>query len=287
MSESEILPAEADVPPRAGGLPVEAIALVRAYQRASKAEATVRAYSSDWREFQGWCARTGFPSAPASPEAVAAFLVAEAEAGRSASTIGRRCAAISYAHKLAKEPDPTDDEEVRATMKGIRRRIGVAPKRKAAATAEIVAAMLMRIPDTMTGKRDRALLALGFARAFRRSELVALDVADLVEHTDGLRVTVRRSKTDQEGQGARRPSRTAASSDRWRCCGNGWRRRGSPRGRCSAQCRGQGTCAPWVRMRKWEPNHERPASRPRPLRTPSSDTPRRPGSTPRCSVRTR
>lgn len=197
----EVLPAEADASRRVGGLPVEAAGIVRAYQRASKADATVRAYSSDWREFQGWCARSGFPSAPASPEAVAAFLVSEAEAGRSASTIGRRCAAIRYAHKLAKQPDPTDDEEVRAAMKGIRRRIGVAPKRKAAATAEIVAAMLMRIPDTMTGKRDRALLALGFAGAFRRSELVALDVADLVEHADGLRVTVRRSKTDQEGQG--------------------------------------------------------------------------------------
>lgn len=195
-----------DLPPdtvtdEAPHLPAEAVEIVRAYQRASKADATVRAYSSDWREFQGWCARAGFPSAPASPEAVAAFLVAEAEAGRSASTIGRRCAAISYAHKLAKQQDPTADEEVRAAMKGIRRRIGVAPKRKAAATAEIVAAMLMRMPDTMTGKRDRALLALGFAGAFRRSELVALDVADLSEHADGLRVRVRRSKTDQEGQG--------------------------------------------------------------------------------------
>lgn len=191
-----------EVSPRSGeNLPTEVLQRVRAYQRASKAEATVRAYSSDWREFQGWCARTGFPSAPASSEAVAAFLVAEAEAGRSASTIGRRCAAIRYAHKLAKQADPTDDEEVRAAMKGIRRRIGVAPKRKAAATAEIVAAMLMRIPDTMTGRRDRALLALGFAGAFRRSELVALDVADLIEHADGLRVTVRRSKADQEGQG--------------------------------------------------------------------------------------
>ncbi|MER2250991.1 site-specific integrase [Methylorubrum podarium] len=182
-------------------LPAEAAEIVRAYQRASKADVTVRAYKSDWREFQAYCARTGFPSAPASPEAVAAFLVAEAKVGRSASTIGRRCAAISYAHKLAKQPDPTGDEEVRATMKGIRRRIGVAPKRKAAATDEIVAAMLMRMPDTMTGKRDRALLALGFAGAFRRSELVALDVADLVGHADGLRVMVRRSKTDQEGQG--------------------------------------------------------------------------------------
>ena len=183
------------------GLPVEAAAIVRAYQQASKADATVRAYTSDARAFQAWCQRYGFRSLPASPKAVSGFLAAEAQAGRSASTIGRRLAAIGYAHKLAKAPDPTDDEDVRATMKGIRRRAGVAPVQKAAATAEILAALLMRTPDTLAGKRDRALLALGFAGAFRRSELVALDVADLVEDPEGLRVRVRRSKTDQEGRG--------------------------------------------------------------------------------------
>ena len=182
-------------------LPAEAAAIVQAYQRASKADATVRAYTSDARVFQDWCARYGFRSLPATPEAVAGFLVAEAEAGRSASTIGRRSAAIRYAHKLAGQPDPTDDEGVRAASKGIRRRIGVAPTQKAAATADILAALLMRTPDTLTGKRDRALLALGFAGAFRRSELVALDVADLREDAEGLRVMVRRSKVDQEGQG--------------------------------------------------------------------------------------
>ena len=65
----------------------------------------------------------------------------------------------------------------------------------------MLAALLMRTPDTLAGKRDRALLALGFAGAFRRSELVALDVADLIEDPEGLRVRVRRSKTDQEGRG--------------------------------------------------------------------------------------
>ncbi|WP_246685412.1 site-specific integrase [Methylobacterium sp. WL103] len=182
-------------------LPAEAAAIVQAYQRASKADATVRAYTSDARVFQDWCARYGFRSLPATPEAVAGFLVHEAEAGRSASTIGRRCAAIRYAHKLAKLPDPTEDEGVRAALKGARRKVGVAPRQKAAATADILAALLMRTPDTMTGKRDRALLALGFAGAFRRSELVALDVADLREDAEGLRVMVRRSKVDQEGQG--------------------------------------------------------------------------------------
>ena len=62
--------------------------------------------------------------------------------------------------------------------------------------------MLDACPDTLIGKRDRALLAFGFAGAFRRAELVALEVADLVEVADGLRVVIRHSKTDQEGQGA-------------------------------------------------------------------------------------
>ncbi|TXN52356.1 site-specific integrase [Methylobacterium sp. WL2] len=184
------------------GLPVEAAAIVRAYQQASKADATVRAYRSDAQVFQAWCESYGFRSLPASPEAVSGFLAHEAEAGRSASTIGRRLAAIRYGHKLAKAADPTDDEDVRATMKGIRRRVGTAPNQKTAATVDILQMLLARTsPDTLTGKRDRALLALGFAGAFRRSELVALDVEDLREDPEGLRVMVRRSKVDQEGRG--------------------------------------------------------------------------------------
>ena len=185
----------------AQSLPAETVALVQAYQRASKADATVRAYRGDAALFEAWCTRFGFRSVPALPEAVAGFLVHEAEAGRAASTIGRRCAAIRYAHKLAGQPDPTDNEAVHAAVKGIRRKVGTAPNQKAAATAEILAAILMRTPDTLAGKRDRALLALGFAGAFRRSELVGLDVEHIREDKDGLRILVRRSKTDQEGRG--------------------------------------------------------------------------------------
>ena len=185
----------------AAGLPAEVTDIVRAYQRASKADATIRAYRGDFRIFQVWCGRYGLGSLPASPETVATFVVSEAEAGRSASTIGRRFAAITYAHKLAGLADPTIDEAVRATLGGVRRKVGIAPMQKAAATPEIMTALLIRTPDTLAGKRDRALLALGFAGAFRRSELVALDVADLVEDPEGLRVRVRRSKTDQEGRG--------------------------------------------------------------------------------------
>src|SRR5215470_12625119 len=92
-------------------------------------------------------------------------------------------------------------EAVKATLRGIRRSIGTAPIRKVPAVAEIMRDMAHAAPTGIKGMRDRALLLLGFGGAFRRSELVALDVADLEETEDGLRVTIRRSKTDQEGIG--------------------------------------------------------------------------------------
>lgn len=196
--EFRLVDADASV---ASALPAELASIVQAYQRASKAGSTVKAYRSDAVLFEAWCAGYGFLSLPASPEAVAGFLSHEAEAGRASSTIGRRLAAIRYVHRLARLPDPTNHEDVHAVMKGIRRRPGLVVNQKAAATVDVLTAMLMHVPATLAGKRDKALLALGFAGAFRRSELVALDVADLREHADGLRVTVRRSKTDQEGRG--------------------------------------------------------------------------------------
>jgi site-specific recombinase XerD len=171
------------------------------YARAEKAAATRRAYSKDFKLFRGWCAQRGVSALPASAAAVAAFLACEAERGRRPSSIGRRIAAIRYAHKLAGLVLPTDDERVRATMRGIRRSIGAAPVKKAPATVERILTMVPIADGRLATIRDRALLLLGFAGAFRRSELVALDVADIEEMTEGLRVTIRRSKTDQEGCG--------------------------------------------------------------------------------------
>ncbi len=191
-------------PPRAGlprrPLP-EVMARVRGYQRASKASTTVRAYRADAAAFDAWCTRHELQAMPADPATIAGFLVDEAERGIAASTIGRRVAAIRYAHKLAGHPDPTESEDVRSAMRGVRRTIGAAQHQKAPATAEVLAAMLSHTPATLTGARDRAILALGFSGAFRRSELVALDVEDLADAPEGLRVTIRKSKTDQEGRG--------------------------------------------------------------------------------------
>jgi site-specific recombinase XerD len=172
-----------------------------AFARQDKAPATRKAYRSDFAGFQVWCTTRGVDALPAIPETVAAYLASEAEAGRKPSTINRRCAAIRYAHKLAGHEPPTNSEAVKATLRGIRRTIGAAPARKAPVLAETARAMAFVVPNGLKGLRDRALLLLGFSGAFRRSELVALDVADLEETEDGYRVTIRRSKTDQEGHG--------------------------------------------------------------------------------------
>jgi site-specific recombinase XerD len=170
--------------------------------RQEKAGATRRAYGSDFEIFRAWCAYRGVSALPATPESVAAFLASEVDRGIRPSTIGRRVASIRYAHKLAGHPVPTDDERVKATVRGIRRTQGTAARKKAPATAERVIAMALGTGDGLKGVRDRALLLLGFAGAFRRSELVALDCEDIEECETGLRVAIRHSKTDQEGQGA-------------------------------------------------------------------------------------
>ena len=168
---------------------------------AEKSSATQRAYKSDWRIFEAYCEARGLVALPASGDTVMAFLAHEAKTGTKASTLGRRGAAIRYIHKAGGHEPPTGLEAVKATMRGIRRSIGTAPEQKEAATASRVTDMLDAIPAGIAGTRDRALIALGFAGAFRRSELVALTVADLIDAPGGMRVVIRRSKTDQEGAG--------------------------------------------------------------------------------------
>lgn len=180
----------------------EELAAAFDYAEQAQAPATARAYASDVAVFTAWCTARALPSCPAAPETLAVFLADEARRSVKPSTLSRRLAAIRYAHVAAKLDPPTNAEEVRHVLRGIRRSVGTAPTRKAPATAECVAAMVSHCPKTLAGVRDRALLLLGFGGAFRRSELAALDVVDLAEGPEGLRVTVRHSKTDQEGAGA-------------------------------------------------------------------------------------
>ena len=176
-------------------------AAVHGFALAEKSAATRRAYRSDFGIFSAWCEGRGFLPLPAAPAVVAAFLADQAPAGVRPSTLSRRVAAIAYAHDLAGLASPAPSKTVRVVLGGIRRTKGAKPTQKAPASAERIAAMLESIPATLRGKRDRALVTLGFAGAFRRSELVALEVTDLAFEADGVRVQIRHSKTDQEGQG--------------------------------------------------------------------------------------
>lgn len=172
-----------------------------AFAEMEKSAGTRRAYRGDFAIFTAWCVARDLEFMPATPGTAARFLSSQATGAKKSSTIGRRAAAIAYAHKLAGYEPPTNAETVKAVVRGIRRAIGTAPVRKAPATADLVMRMIEGCPDSLIGLRDRALLALGFAGAFRRSELVALEVSDLLATADGFRCTIRKSKTDQEGAG--------------------------------------------------------------------------------------
>ncbi|WP_432793588.1 site-specific integrase [Rhodococcus ruber] len=197
-----------------------AAARIAASVAASRAAGTRRTYASAWRAFTTWCAREGHSALPAHPVTVAAYLVACAdtvtEAGERAyapATLAHRLAAIGHHHRTAGHPSPTGDDLVRQAMSGIRRGYATTGDRPRAPRAPLLTADIVAIvdkaradcrgwADEVIERRDTALLLLGFAGAFRRSELVALTCSDVALHRlDGLHIELRRSKTDQEGRG--------------------------------------------------------------------------------------
>jgi integrase len=123
-----------------------------------------------------------------------------ADMGYRPSTINRRVSAIARAHRLAGYTTPLAGV-ARETLAGVRRMLGVAPRQVAPVTVPELRAMINGLTHDIRGARDQALLLVGFAGALRQSELVGLDVADLVQMDAGTLLTLRRSKTDQEGEG--------------------------------------------------------------------------------------
>jgi integrase len=173
---------------------------VREFVRASKADNTLRGYRADWREFCAWCGSRSLSPLPAAADTVAAY-IADCAARLKPGSIQRRLNAIAEAHKAAGLDSPTHAGLVRNTLKGIRRTVGTAPTQKSPTLTDDIRAMVDAADPGAIGARDRALILLGFAGAFRRSELVALDIADCAFGKDGLTITLRRSKTDQESAG--------------------------------------------------------------------------------------
>ena len=197
-------PAEDQSPPvsaplRAGectlGAPDIVPGQVAALVEASIAESTRRAYRTDLAHFAAWGGQL-----PAEPAQVASFLAAHAET-LSVATLVRRIATISKAHEARGLRNPCRSEIVRATMRGVKRTRGVAQREAKPLLREDLFRVLDAMGEGVKDVRDRALLLVGFACGFRRSEIVALNCEDVERVRQGLIITLRRSKTDQEGAG--------------------------------------------------------------------------------------
>lgn len=167
---------------------------VRQYLGVSLSKNTLRAYQADLDHFITWGG-----CIPAKPETIAKYI---AQHGKSlaGSTLARRLVAIGRAHAARGLADPAQSKLVRATLQGVRRMCGSQQRQAAPILKQHLCEMVRGLKGTQ-GKRDRALLLVGFASALRRSELVALNVDDLSFTKEGLIITIRRSKTDQEGVG--------------------------------------------------------------------------------------
>lgn len=172
-------------------------------KRRTRASATHVAYECDWRQFAAWCESAGRASLPASGETLALYVTSRLQDGRRTTTVGRQVAAIAFRHRAENRAVP-DRTEALAVLSGARLQRQEQPRQRLALTGAMVrkiGARLLRL-DTAAAARSRALLSLGIATALRRSNLVALDVADVAfVPRKGLVVSVRRSKTDQVGRG--------------------------------------------------------------------------------------
>jgi site-specific recombinase XerD len=166
---------------------------------------TARAFRTDWDHFQAWCTTEGLISYPADPSTVAVYISSLAGTHK-VSTLQRRCTAINYYHRHHGDDRPYGPASMKhaaiaGVMKGLKREKGTRADAKAALTTEQLRRMVRGLEESPRGLRDRCLLLIGFSGGFRRSELAVLDFADVEDVEDGLKITIRRSKSDQEGQG--------------------------------------------------------------------------------------
>jgi integrase len=204
-----LTPVKQEITEPRDALPVEAIlaelqaaaATAADLAEHSQASSTTRAHEGDWRHFAGWCERHHLCPLPAEPEVVALYIAAHSQAHK-ASTIRRRLSTLSVAHREAGY-DPDDWREsvvVQKTWAGLVRTRGTATDSKSPTrTAELRKMVSTLTLDRLIGIRDRAILVIGFAGAFRRSEVVGFDIAHVREEPDGLVVRLPWSKTNAEG----------------------------------------------------------------------------------------
>jgi integrase len=186
------------VPNAAGQAALEA---AQTLGRKAAAPATLRAYKADWTHYAAWCASHGFIPVPAAPATIGAYLASLRES-HAPTTIRRRLAAIGKMHRFNDLAWNAGHRDIQEPLQGLLREHGRPVQKAAALTLAMLRRLVATCDPSSRGRRDRALLLIGFAGALRRSELVALRVEDVVATAGGLRVRIRRGKTDKAGEGA-------------------------------------------------------------------------------------
>jgi len=174
--------------------------------RSSKAKNTVRAYRSDFRDFELFCAQNSFKPIPTEPKVVSIYLTYLSTKDAKMSTLKRRLVSIGVIHRLKGHYLDTKHPSIIENIMGIKRRKGSIQKAK----KPILISHLKRLIDVIDELdseeikklRDRSIILIGFSGGFRRNEIVSLDYDDLDFVEEGLKIQIRRSKTDQFGEGS-------------------------------------------------------------------------------------
>ena len=165
----------------------------------SKANNTLRAYQSDFRDFSAFCTKNGFSSMPSQPKIIALYITHLSKSSKF-STLKRRIASISVLHKLKGHYLDTKHPIIMENLHGIKRTLGSRQKAKKPLLINDLKLIIKVIDQKKI--RDKALILVGFSGGFRRSELVNIHYDDIEFVTEGVKILIKRSKTDQSGEGS-------------------------------------------------------------------------------------
>jgi integrase len=171
--------------------------------RASRSAGTRKAYAGDYARFSAWCRQEGHQSMPAAPAVVGLYIAAlfASKPPASIATIERAIAGIAYQHRIAGHGLDRQHPAIADVLSGARRQRKAPPKQTRPIISDELRRLLEVCPDSPVGRRNRAMLLIGFYGALRGSELVAIELAHLTESPNGYRLLIPSSKGDQEGQG--------------------------------------------------------------------------------------
>jgi site-specific recombinase XerD len=174
--------------------------------RNSKANNTVRAYKSDFNDFGLFCAQNGFKSLPSEPKIVSLYLTYLSTKDVKMSTLKRRLVSIGVIHKLKGHYLDTKHPSIIENIMGIKRRKGSNQKGKKPILINYLKTIINVIDNKNNEEikkiRDRTIILIGFSGGFRRNEIVSLDYEDLDFVEEGLKINLKKSKTDQFGEGS-------------------------------------------------------------------------------------